>query len=117
MSEASIKYRKTPKAPFIAGNILLAGLAASLVFFGPNPWSVATVLLVVLCLAIGGVLSLLPFLLDQFALLNLTRVRSSQASINLRSALQRSEEIVEELRERNNEDIGRTTFEDSPQAR
>tara|TARA_R100000027_G_scaffold61554_4_gene52991 strand:- start:4280 stop:5557 length:1278 start_codon:yes stop_codon:yes gene_type:complete len=104
MSEASIKYRKTPKAPFIAGNILLAALAASLVFFGPNPWSVATVLLVVLCLAIGGLLSLLPFLLDQFALLNLTRVRSSQASINLRSALQRSEEIVEELRERNNED-------------
>ncbi|MBC2601055.1 hypothetical protein [Puniceicoccus vermicola] len=104
MSETPVRYRKTPKAPFIAGNILLAGLAAALVFFGPNPWSIATVLLVVLCLAIGGVLTLLPFLLDQFALLNLNRSRSTQASVNLKAAIAKADEIVEELRERKIED-------------
>lgn len=95
-----MRYRKTPKTPFIAGNILLAALAAALVFFGPNPWSISTVLLVVLCLATGGILTLLPFLLDQFALLNLNRVRSTQASVNLRGAMEKADEIIEELRER-----------------
>ncbi|MGE9291360.1 MAG: hypothetical protein ACQKBT_10250 [Puniceicoccales bacterium] len=100
MSEAPVRYRKTPKAPFIAGNILLAGLGVALVFFGPDPWSMATVLLVVLCLSIGGVLTLLPFLLDQFALLNLNRSRSAQASVNLRAAIEKADDLIEELRER-----------------
>ncbi len=97
MSESAIRYRKTPKSPFIAGNVLLAALAASIVFFGPDPWSIATVLLVVLCLAVGGLLTLLPFILDQFALLNLNRARSTQASVNLRGAIEKADELVEEL--------------------
>ncbi|MEM0965071.1 MAG: hypothetical protein AAGJ81_02815 [Verrucomicrobiota bacterium] len=99
-SDTSIRYRKTPKTPFVFGNILLAALGASLVFFGPEPFSVSTVLLVVLCLAIGGVLTLIPFLLDQFSLLNVSRNRASQAAVNLRAALSRSEEILTELREK-----------------
>jgi hypothetical protein len=104
MTEPRLRFRKTPKTPFLAGNLLLAAFAASLVFFGPDPWSVSTVLLVVLCLAAGGLLTLLPFLLDQFALLNLQRTRFSQAAVNLKAAVERSEAVVAELRERQAED-------------
>jgi len=103
MSEPSLKFRKTPKTPFLAGNFLLAALGAGLVFFGPNPFSVSTVLLVALCLATGGLLSLLPFLLDQFALLTIQRTRFSQAAANLGAIMERSEEILDRLDEADTE--------------
>ena len=104
MSDTVVRYRKTPKTPFVIGNVLLASLGAALVFFGPEPWSVSTVLLVVLCLAVGGLLTLVPFLLDQFSLLNLNRSRAAQASINLRGALEKADELLDELRDRKTED-------------
>lgn len=100
MSEPVVRFRRTPKAPFIGGNILLAALGVSLVFFGSDPWSLTTVLLVVLCLAIGGILTLLPFLLDQFAWLNHNRSRVAQASVNLRGALEKADDLLEELQAR-----------------
>jgi|GEM_PF-5934923 len=104
MTQPTARYRKTPKTPFLAGNILLVAFGVSLVFFGPEPWSVSTVLLVVLCLAIGGLLTLLPFLLDQFALLNFNRSCADQAGVTLRQAVKRADEILAELREREVED-------------
>ncbi len=98
MNEPSVRFRRTPKSPFVAGNILLAALAASLVFFGPEPFSMGTVLLVALCLFTGGLLTLLPFLLDQFAILNVQRSRAAQSAMNLKGALERSEGILDELR-------------------
>ncbi len=100
MSTSRPQFRKTPKTPFIAGNLLLAALGTALVFFGPDPFSVSTVLLVALCLATGGVLTLLPFLLDQFALLNLHRSRYAQAAVNMKAAVASTEEILEKLEER-----------------
>lgn len=97
MNEPPLRYRKTPKSPFIAGNLLLASLGVGLVFFGPEPFSVATVLLVALCLATGGILTLLPFLLDQFALRSVQQARFSQAALNLRAVMERSEEILDRL--------------------
>ncbi|MFP4353403.1 MAG: hypothetical protein ACLFRP_10075 [Puniceicoccaceae bacterium] len=104
MSEAPVRFRRTPKTPFVVGNILLAALAAALVFFGPEPFSMNTVLMVALCLFTGGLLTLLPFLLDQFAILNVQRSRVTQAAVNLKGALERSEGILAELRERGSED-------------
>lgn len=57
MSEPTVRFRKTPKTPFLVGNILLAALGVSLLFFGENPWSLTTVHLVILCLALGGLLT------------------------------------------------------------
>lgn len=104
MSEPSVRFRKTPKTPFIAGNLLLAATAVALVFFGPDPFSVSTVLLVALCLTAGGLLTLLPFLLDQMALATVQRMRFSQAALNLKAALARSEEILARLDERDAND-------------
>lgn len=97
MSETILRFRKTPKTPFIAGNVLLAALGAGLVFFGPDPFSVSTVLLVALCLFAGGILTLIPFLLDQFALFTVQQSRFSQSAVNLRSVMERSEEILDRL--------------------
>lgn len=104
MSEPTVRFRKTPKTPFLVGNVLLAALGVSLVFFGENPWSLTTVLLVILCLALGGLLTLLPFLLDQFAWLNFNRSRSAQASVNLRGAFDKADELLEELQARREEE-------------
>ena len=99
MSETSLKFRRTPKAPFVAGNVLLAALGAGTVFFGPEPFSASTVLLVALCLFTGGLLTLLPFLLDQFALRTVQQSRFSQAAVNLRRVMEHSEEILDRLDE------------------
>lgn len=103
MSEPPVRFRRTPKTPFVIGNILLAALAAALVFFGPEPFSMSTVLMVALCLFTGALLTLLPFLLDQFAILNVQRSRAAQSAVNLKGALERSEGILAELREHGSE--------------
>jgi len=104
MSQSQTKIRRTPKTPFFLGNLILLFFAIYLVFFGPDPWSMSTVLLVVLCVFTGGILSILPFLLDQWVVANLNRMRALQVGMNLRVALDRSEKVTEKLEEIQRED-------------
>lgn len=61
-------------------------------------------LLVVLCVFAGGILSLVPFVLDQWVVTNVNRMRALQVGMNLRAALDRSEKVLEKLEEIQRED-------------
>lgn len=62
---------KLPKWPFLAGDVLLVGVAAWIIFHSRTPLSLQESAICVLAIALGAVVGVLPFILEYRALLNL----------------------------------------------
>ena len=68
------------KWPFFAANILLFGMAVLIFYQAPAPRSVAALSLSAACIALGGLLSVIPFLLEYHALTRLAEAQSLSAA-------------------------------------
>lgn len=75
MSEpAKLKFPqllKLPKWPFLVGDVLLVGIAAWIIFRGHTPATLQENLICALAIALGSVVSVLPFILEYRALMKL----------------------------------------------
>lgn len=87
-------YPVLPKWPFVAGDILLLGLATLIAILSPKPYSTIATSCIIIAGTLAALLLLAPFIVEYLTHMQMTN-RNLQASVDQYSA--RSKQILDEL--------------------
>lgn len=88
-----------PKAPFIIGDILITGIAATVLFQDFPSLGPTTLLACVFAMIAGAALLVFPYALDYKTLRLLARLEANQVGLNVADALGRAETILARIEE------------------